>query len=127
MGQAEVVSHLVRDGGGEANGAVMVILWQKHTRRQPANNRRDLSLQMRRESAALTWFTPPEFSVHMANLLASPTVSPSKSLPLRGRTRRVTTGSLLAGSYLGAPVRVGSRHKLGRVVFAPLQEIGPAP
>lgn len=65
--------------------------------------------------------------MHMANLLASPTVSPSKSLPLRGRTRRVTTGTLLAGSYLGAPARVGSRHKLGRVVLSPLQEIGPAP
>lgn len=26
--------------------------------------------------------TPPEFSVHMANLFANPTVSPSKSLPL---------------------------------------------
>lgn len=31
VGQAEVVSHLVRDGGGEANGAVMVILRQTHT------------------------------------------------------------------------------------------------
>lgn len=32
--------------------------------------------------AVFTWLTPPEFPVHMANLLASPTVSPSKSLPL---------------------------------------------
>lgn len=29
-----------------------------------------------------TWLTPPEFSVHIANLFASPTVSPSKSLKL---------------------------------------------
>lgn len=29
-----------------------------------------------------TWLTPPEFPVHMANLFASPTVSPSKSFPL---------------------------------------------
>lgn len=80
MGQAEVVSHLVRDGGGEANGVVVVIL-------QPTRNG-DVTLcygglRTERESAALTWFTPPEFSVHMANLLASPTVSPSKSLPLQ--------------------------------------------
>lgn len=54
MGQAEVVSHLVRDGGGEADGAVMVILWQKHTGRQPANGRCHRSPQMKRESAAPT-------------------------------------------------------------------------
>lgn len=51
VGQAEVVSHLVRDGGGQANGAVMVILRQRHTRDVTLC---DGSLQMKCESAAPT-------------------------------------------------------------------------
>lgn len=41
------------------------------------------------DSTARTWFTPPEFSVHMANLFANPTVSPSKSLPLQKKMSKV--------------------------------------
>lgn len=55
VGQAEVVTHLVRDGGGEANGAVMVILQQTHTHTHTGDvTLCDGSLQMKCESAAPT-------------------------------------------------------------------------
>lgn len=71
----------------------------------------------------LTWLTPPEFSVHMANLFASPTVSPSKSLPLRKERSKVRAERL---DYQRGPAGC-LRHKLGVVVRRPLQKVALAP
>lgn len=124
MGQAKVMSHLVCNGGGEANRAAVMILEQKHTLHQK-NNHCALSVQMRCRSGVPTWLTPPEFSVHMANLFASPTVSPSKSLPLWREDTSGQTGT--HPLFKICSHFVDSRHKLGRVVFHPLQEVGPPP
>lgn len=61
----------------------------------------------------------------MANLLASPTVSLSKILPLWGT--RVQHETEASAAQVEAERRRRSRHKLRVVVLRPLQEVGAAP
>lgn len=72
-----------------------------------------------------TWLMPPEFSVHMANLFASPTVSPSKSMPL---SRKNVQRQVKPPGFLRLTSKADySRDELGSVVLLPVQEIGLAP
>lgn len=65
----------------------------------------------------------------MANLLASPTVSPSKSLPLSRENvkRQFKLAALLRLTSATVSRTDSSRHKLSGVVLRPLQKIGLPP
>lgn len=64
--------------------------------------------------------------MHKANLFASPTVSPSKSLPLR-REKKKRRQVKPAATSARTSATDGSRHKLGGVVLLPLQQVALAP
>lgn len=137
VGQAKIMSHLMSDGGGEAYRIILVILGEKRSngalnsagcimKHQPA----PFICRCKRTSVLIhTWFTPPEFSVHMANLFANPTVSPTKSFPLLSEESITSgqTGSITVFNTCADIKDWSSRHKLGVVMLRPLQKIDLPP
>lgn len=131
MGQAKVMSHLMSNGGGKAYQVMMVILEEKYRTLALYSAEYIIKYQYALfiSSCDHTWLTPPEFSVHIANLFASPTVSVSKSFPLVKKKNLTLgqTGSITVFNICTDFQDWSSRHKLGIVMLLPLQKISLAP
>lgn len=75
------------------------------------------------QKSTFTSFTAPELEVHIALVLAKPTVEPSKSTPLNEEENKcLDTGSNTATHHLGIVFQCVLRDELCVVMFIPQQQ-----